>query len=375
MRRPPLHIGLLTADLTDKHGWGAYALNLIVGLRDQGMHLTIVSARNTPARDDIEARPLLPPVAPRAGQFVPRQILSLPHVASAFQGCDIIHSTLEPYALIAALAAGRRPLLITGHGSYVRLPIIERQPYAEWYRRAFLRSRLVCVSRYTARAAGAAVPGLSTSVVNNGSNSDRFRELPPPPEKVTRPTVLFVGAVKARKGVRELVRALDQVRQQIPDVQLVIIGTLDYEPAYVAEVRADIARLGLEQHVRLLGRLPETDMLGWYGAADVFVMPALNDGWKFEGFGLSLLDASAAGLPVIGTSGSGTEDAVDPGVTGLLVNPEQLDTELPAALLTLLTDTDKAARMGKAGRALAERLSWTKVAREMTDLYHQVWNP
>jgi phosphatidylinositol alpha-1,6-mannosyltransferase len=220
-------------------------------------------------------------------------------------------------------------------------------------------------------------PGLRTVVVNNGIDVERFNLKIPisvgeganQGSSRPSPTLLTVGGVKARKGTLELVRAVAVVRERVPDVQCIVVGSTDAEPGYTARVRAAIADLGLAENVHLLGFVPDEVLLGWYSAADVFVLPSINAGWKFEGYGLAHLEASAAGLPVIGTTDCGAEDALDDGVTGLLVPQAQVEQALPEAILDLLTDKDRAARMGAAGRAKAQQQTWDHVAGQMIDLY------
>jgi phosphatidylinositol alpha-1,6-mannosyltransferase len=159
------------------------------------------------------------------------------------------------------------------------------------------------------------------------------------------------------------------VRQQIPGVQCVILGSLNTRSGYIACVKAAIAELGLTDCVHLLGRVSDETLLGWYGAADVFVLPSINDGWKFEGYGLVHMEASAAGLPVIGTTECGAADAIDDGVTGLLVPQSGIAEALPGAILSILSDPARARRMGDAGRARAQRQTWDHVAQQMIALY------
>jgi glycosyltransferase involved in cell wall biosynthesis len=113
----------------------------------------------------------------------------------------------------------------------------------------------------------------------------------------------------------------------------------------------------------------ESTLLQWYADADVFVLPAVNDGWRFEGYGLAYLEAGAAGLPVIGTRNCGAEDAIEHGVTGLLVSQETLKDDLPKAILQLLLDSEARIRMGQAGRKKAESQSWQHFTASMIDVY------
>jgi len=155
----------------------------------------------------------------------------------------------------------------------------------------------------------------------------------------------------------------------MPNIQCVIIGATDAEPKYVAQVKAEIDRLNLNDHIQLLGFIPDDELLRWYGMADVFVLPSMNIGAKFEGFGIALLEASASGCPVIGTRDCGAEDAVVDGETGLLVSQDNINEELPKAILKILNDKHLSQRFGKAGRARALKQTWRSVAKYMMTQY------
>jgi glycosyltransferase involved in cell wall biosynthesis len=369
MTQSALHIGLLTADLTHRHGWGSYSLSLIEALRSAGVKVTVIASRNTPQIVGLEVAPLLPAIDPREPNLVLKMMTLAPRLHPLLSDCDVIHATIEPFAPLGAWLAGKRPLFHTGHGSYVRISRQRGFPANRLYAWALRRGTLVCVSHYTAKIAAETLPGLRTAVVNNGVDASRFADLPPLNEPKRGLTVLSVGAIKARKGTLELARAMARVREQIPDVQCVIIGSLTMEPNYAERVQTEIAALKLGDCVQMPGYVPEKTLLAWYGAADVFVLPSMNDGWKFEGYGLSLIEASAAGLPVIGTTDCGAEDAVDDGLTGLLVSQSNIADELPRAIIELLSDPQRAAQMGAAGRRKAAAQTWTRVAAQMIDLY------
>jgi glycosyltransferase involved in cell wall biosynthesis len=369
-----MHIGLLTADLTHRHGWAHYSLSLIEALQRAGVQVSAVAARNSPPVEGIHAQMLLPSVDPYERGMLAKMLLAASPTATALRGCDVIHAAIEPYAPVAALIAGNRPQLVTGHGSYVRISRERRWPVSAIYAWAFQRGTMVCVSQYTASAVEEVLPNVRTEVVSNGIDVERFADL----RHVAHegPTVLTVGAVKPRKGTLALVQAMPAIREQLPDARLVIIGSLEMDPDYVARVREEIEALGLQESVRLLGRVPDHMLMSWYAAADVFALPSLNVGWKFEGFGLALLEASAAGLPVVSTTDCGAEDAVDDSMTGLLVAQDGLpdgDTRaLSAAILRLLTNPTLAAQMGAAGRERALRTTWDATAAEMIALYEHL---
>ena len=361
-------VGFLTGDIGRRHGWARYSLDLLLALQRAGLPMTVVSARNSPDDTPLEQQRLLPNTSPAESHLLLRNLLAAPGVARALHGCDLVHTLVEPYALCGNRVAGRRPHLVTAHGSYVSLLSQRPRPAGHIWRNALARAQLVCVSNYTAQIARQVLPRAQPLVIPNGIDPQRFAQ-PPAARSTQGPTVLSVGAPKPRKGTLELVRAMRQVVAALPQARCVIIGSLREVPGYVAQLRAEIHELGLEAQVQLTGQVDEPTLLGWYAAAQVFALPSLNVGPRFEGFGLAHLEASAAGLPVIGTRDCGAEDAIVDGVTGLLLPQERLSETLAPAILALLRNPQQARRMGAAGRARAQQQTWERVAQELLPLY------
>lgn len=366
-----LHIGIIAPDLTMRHGWAQYSLSLVRALHQAGVKMTVVAARNSLQVEGVAVQAILPSIVPREPSFTVKMMRPMQHVQRLLRDCDVIHVLAEPYAPLGSVVAGSRPLLVTAHGSYVNIGEQERWPLSSLYQRALMQSTLVCVSHYTAKIAHQLYPDIQTVVVNNGVDADRFAHITHT-DNPNMPIILAVGALKKRKGQLALVRAMPKVLEQFPTAQCILIGSLTHEPDYVQHVQAVIAEYNLSNHVQLLGHVPEETLLDYYRRATVFVLPSMNDGWKFEGYGLVHLEASAAGLPVIGTKDCGAEDAIDDDVTGLLVSQTQIQEELPAAIIRLLRDPVLASRMGAAGRLKAQHQTWATVAAQMVDVYNQV---
>ncbi|MDZ4765108.1 MAG: glycosyltransferase family 4 protein [Chloroflexota bacterium] len=366
-----LKIGLLAADLTHKHGWAHVSTSVIAALSRAGVECVVLTTRDSPSLDGVETHAILPPVDPMARGLLASLVRAYPAARRMLADCDAIHALIEPFAPLGGWIAGARPFYVTGHGSYVRVDQAYSRIARPFYVQAFRRATLICVSRYTADAAQTALPGARTVIVPNGVEMERFAALQR--DKADRfartPTILSVGAVKRRKGTLELVEAFARVRPQIPGARLHIVGSLTLEPAYVERVRAAIQQHDLGAAVTLAGRISDADLMRAYADADVFALPSLNDGWKFEGFGLSLLEASAAGLPVIGTQDCGAADAVQDGVTGLLVPQDGLVAHLSDALMAVLRDAEMARRMGAAGRMVAAAQTWDVAAGKLLDVY------
>ena len=131
-------------------------------------------------------------------------------------------------------------------------------------------------------------------------------------------------------------------------------------------VEAQARRLGLGEEVRFTGALPREQIVAIYAEADVYCLPSL-----YEGFPVAILEAMAAALPVVSTTVSGIPEAVFPGRTGELVEPEDV-AGLARALVALLADEKRARAYGEAGRALlAERFSIEVVTRNYLELWQQ----
>ena len=364
-----MRVGLLTADLSAKNGWATYSLNLIRQLQAQSIAVTVVCARNSTAVD-FEIHPLLPTVTPPERHTFIKSMARIPQVKGLLRDCDIVHSTIEPYAILAA-AVGERPLFVTAHGSYVNLPRMRPFPVGNLYRRAFERAQLICVSQYTAQVAREQMPGARVHVINNGVDVARFLEPPALPLGKRGPTVITAGGVKPRKGTLQLVEAIAVVRERLPQVQCLIMGSPQRGSAYTAKVERRIDALGLRDNVRIMGFVEDELMRAWFSAADVFALPAINDGLWFEGFGLVLVEAGAAGTAVVGTDGCGVADAIEHGETGLIVSQANVANELPRALLEILENPQKAAKMGAAGRLRAQSQTWASVAEQVIELYQR----
>jgi glycosyltransferase involved in cell wall biosynthesis len=257
---------------------------------------------------------------------------------------DLLHTHLvhgDVYGSIAARATGT-PFVSTRHNDdrYLLGPF-------RYVDRAFARraGRLIAISDavrdFLARA-GHDPRKLTT--IHYGLD-----ELPAAPSSPTpaeagipadAPLALAVGRLIEQKDHATLLRAFAVVREQHPQARLAILGSGPLE----AETRALAASLGLADAVALPGR---TDIRDWLLRADVFVHTS-----RWEGFGIVLLEAMLAGLPVVATRVSAVPEIVADSVTGALVPPGDAEI-LARELAALLADPDRRHRLGEAGRERA----------------------
>ena len=174
------------------------------------------------------------------------------------------------------------------------------------------------------------------------------------------PLAVAVGRLIAQKDHATLLRAFALVHARLPQATLAILGSGPLE----AEIRALAAELGLQDAVVLPGR---TEIRDWLERADVFAHSS-----RWEGFGIVLLEAMLAGLPVVATRVSAVPEVVMDDETGLLVEPGD-HAGLAAHLEALLIDPERAAALGEAGRKRALReFSVGRMAERTLALYHEV---
>ena len=172
--------------------------------------------------------------------------------------------------------------------------------------------------------------------------------------------ILFVGMNFGIKRLSLLMRGIAGLSETAKSrVTLLVAGKGD-----AARYRNLAATLGIDDRVVFAGVVRQ--MAPYYLAGDIFAMPS-----RFDTFGMAVLEAMAAGLPVIITRRVGARDLVMPGIHGLLLPAEPLDTEMTAALAMMMDDGNRR-RMGENAKKAAREYSWEKVVDRMAILYHEI---
>jgi glycosyltransferase involved in cell wall biosynthesis len=175
---------------------------------------------------------------------------------------------------------------------------------------------------------------------------------------LSQPYFLFVGCIEPRKNIRGLIAAYNALPENLRrDVPLVIAGPVGWE--------SDAIRpLLLSKGVRYLGYVPEGSLPALFRAAAAFVYPSY-----YEGFGLPVAQAMAAGIPVITSNRSCLPEVV--GDAGLTVDPDSTG-DLAEALERVLTSTELTRELRSRGRARAQSYQWQTAANASLDFFHEV---
>lgn len=219
---------------------------------------------------------------------------------------------------------------------------------------------------------------VEAEVVHNGVDADRFRsadvtlaaQLRQRAGAGDRPLILSVGGIEPRKGSDTLVRAVAAMRESGHRAVLGIIGGHSFQDhrAYSDRVLAMLPDLGLTlgRDVVQLGTVPDAEMSAWYAAADVLAFPSTKEGW-----GLAVLEAMSAGLPVVVSDLPVFAEYLRPGQDAMMV-PVGDAIALCRALTAVLDDPGLAAGLRVAGQAVSGRFTWALSAREHEAVYERV---
>ena len=208
------------------------------------------------------------------------------------------------------------------------------------------------------------------AVIRNGVDLSRFDD-PPPSGRLRSelglaeqtPLVGVVSRLTRLKGLEHFLEAAAIVRSRLPNVRFLVVGeTSPMDRGYLRELREYAERCGVAREVTFTGL--RHDVPAVLSSLDVSVMPSLN-----EALSNVVLESMAAGAPTVATRVGGTPEAIDDGVTGVLVPPAS-SSALADAIVHLLNDTALAAHLGHAARArIADHFSVRRMVRSTEDLY------
>ena len=200
------------------------------------------------------------------------------------------------------------------------------------------------------------------TVIPNGIDVERFGKPTPWPALMDRDktNILFVGRMgEKRKGLRYLLGAYSTLKWEFPDLRLVIVGPGEPDPAsYLTMGERAI------NDVVFTGPVSDDELPGYYQAADIFCTPATGK----ESFGYVVVEAMAAGTPVVATSIPGFSGVMRDGEQGFLVEPNS-EESIADALRILILDRSLRQRLGADARTWAQQYRWNSLAESVIDSY------
>ncbi|MDB5047899.1 MAG: glycosyl transferase group 1 [Fibrobacteres bacterium] len=365
-----MKVAFFAYDLSESSGWGRYTVQILKRMAGQGIEPIVFSIRGSggnPALAGIPHYPILRSYRDGAGKaaFVLLDYLS---IRGKIRECQALHCFVEPFLPLASLLAGRdKKLFASAVGTY-SIQTLKTPWWGWWYRRSFLKCRrILAISRYTGARLAGALHGTADKIlaVPLGVEMDGHRTHPPAAARES--AFMTVGEIKPRKGVLEAVQAFGKVVKNHPLARFYIVG-LDSPSAYVEKIKKVIEQSGLKENVIWKGRVSQAELDALYSRVRGFVLPSLNVDDQFEGFGLVHLEANALGLPAIGSSDCGNEDAILDGKSGFLVGQGDI-SGLAAAMEKLLDPAYPWDELARSAVAFARSMDWEKPSRRYAETF------
>jgi phosphatidylinositol alpha-mannosyltransferase len=326
-------------------GVQSHVAGLARALRALGYEVDVLAPADRPTSDIVALGRSVPIPSNGSVQRVALSPASVARTSRAVRrGYDVVHlhEPMLPAVCLTAVAASRAPLVGTFH--MYRHELLWYRVFAPVVRAAARRlDARIAVSSAACGYVARTLPG-DYDVIPNGIDHASFASLDRAREGRR---ILFVGRPEPRKGLPVL---LDAFARLDDDTELILVGPTD---RYGGRVRA-------------LGRVDETRLREELASADVVCAPSLRG----ESFGLVLVEAMAAGAPVVASRITGYEEVV-PDEAGVLVPPGDADA-LAEALRRLLADDDLRRRLGNAGGDASRRYDWSNVAARVSAVYERV---
>lgn len=309
-------------------------------------------------------------------------------------GVDILHAHTGKRLGGSVRSVARRrgiPYVVTLHGGFFAVPGAEMEQMLAPIRRTFewgrpfgalLGSRrvlqeasaVICVGEDEYQAASSQLPGQRVELLPNGVDCAGFAQGDGAAFRAAyglsaeRRLILCVSRIDYQKNQIGLVEAMPQVLARCPEAHLVLLGPVTIE-SYQQRLQARVRELGLEARVTWIPGLRADDplLIGAYHAAEVFCLPSLH-----EPFGIVILEAWAAGLPVVASRVGGIPSFTRDGEDILHAIPGDSGS-LAAALLRLLEQPGLARRLAAAGQTKARRdYDWSRISERLLSLYRDL---
>ncbi len=278
----------------------------------------------------------------------------------------VLHAQGEEGALLPRLRrrvdGAVRCVLTAHHPKYPGPRLAAVHPKFRALRRVAREADLCCVPSAASRDTFARAAGLDparVAVVPNGLDPI-FSEIRRSPDAACGP-LLFFGRIDRDKGVLTLIDALARLGPQAPPLTIAGRGPLE------AAVRARAAAVGLADRVRLIGWQQPEALAQLLAGARLAVLPSFD-----ESFGLAMIEAMAAGVPLVTTRTGALPEVVGDPPGAALVPPGDA-AALAQAIAELLRDRDAAERIAETGRRQARRYSWEATARTYEDHYRSLY--
>jgi phosphatidylinositol alpha-1,6-mannosyltransferase len=364
MKEDVKKIGFVTSSVVMDDGWGRYSRSLVKGVAES-VQVAVLTSGEYDKTCFFSVWPVLP--APSFSPLV--QVKTFFYILKYLRDCDVIHSLVEPYMPAVALASIilRVPCILTMHGTYAVPPknfSMKKLMMKFAYRTALITTT---GSPQTEQKVREVVKLNECRFIPNGVDSDIFKVLP---EETKRNFILTVGALKPRKGVDIVIKALEIIKGEFPFLNYKVIGYSDSSD-FSSYLKRLVKEKGVEERVEFLNGISDDKLVKLYNQAKIFILAARTEKGSFEGFPMVFYEANACGTPVISTTGFGSEYAIKNGINGYLVQPDKPE-EVAGAIRKIINGDYE--MMAANSLKEAKQHSWKAVSKQLVKMYNDAYN-
>jgi len=267
-----------------------------------------------------------------------------------------IHGGLTPTYPLLTLQMSEKTKIFTFHSTFDRsIPFkILRRPLLHFFKKI---DGAIAVSETAKESFSRYFPG-DYRIIPNGVDINRFT----PSLQKEKDTLLFVGRLEERKGLKYLIKALKIIHERGRDLKLIVVG------GGYRKYRMEIPN-GIKNSIQFTGFVSPESLPEYYKRAEIFVSPATGA----ESFGIVLIEAMASATPVLASDIPGYRTVIKDMENGLLVPPKD-PAAIAEGIIRLLNDKKMRQKIVKNGLKTARFYSWDRIAKQIIDFYYEI-NP
>jgi len=292
-------------------------------------------------------------------------------VKSILAWADIVHVHFIYRFRFNYVFRGLERLVVSTWGKDIIRDTDEPEPKSEAYWKSFVLRQATILTATTHFLADAtreySPPGKEITVIPFGVDLDVFdpAKYPARAPDAQPQRIGFLKHLRTKYGPDTLIEAARVIRDRDFNIRVLLAGVGEDED----ELRKLARDRGVHRIVDFVGRIPHEEVPAFMASLDVFCMPSR---WESETFGVAAVEAEAMKVPVVATTVGGVPEAVQDGVTGILVPPDD-PLAVSDSICTLLKNPEKRKSMGKAGRKfVGENFDWKENAGRMRDIYERL---